>query len=75
MNIRAECSNRDCSAYGIEKSVMVGQMLGYGAANGRVRCPSCGELMKTTQTLNTSLKGRGKNVRRKEYRRRAPKRY
>jgi hypothetical protein len=32
MNVRAKCSNRDRSAFGIEKSVLVGQMLGYGAA-------------------------------------------
>ena len=75
MNIRAECSNRNCSAFGIEKSVAVGQMLGYRAAKDRVQCPSCGELMGTTKTVNTSLKGRSKSIpRRKEYRKRTSKR-
>jgi hypothetical protein len=62
MNIRAECSNPKCTACGVEKSVAVGQMLGYGARNDRVTCPICGELMKTTETLNTSSKGRGKTL-------------
>jgi ribosomal protein S27E len=46
MKIKAECSNPKCSAFGIEKSVVVGQMRGYGAPNDRVTCPVCGELMK-----------------------------
>jgi hypothetical protein len=76
MNIRAACSNPECSACGIEKSVMVGQMLGYGVENDRVKCPSCGELMKTTETINTSSKGRSKTIpRRKDYRKRTSKRY
>jgi predicted RNA-binding Zn-ribbon protein involved in translation (DUF1610 family) len=54
MNIRAKCVNVKCPAYGIEKSVAVGQMLGYGAKNDRVKCPSCGELMRTTESINTS---------------------
>jgi len=32
MNIRAECSNPKCTACGVEKSIAVGQMLGYGAS-------------------------------------------
>ena len=60
MNIKAECQNPTCSAYRIEKSVAVGQMLGYGAPNDRVTCPACGTVMKTTETVNTSSKGRGK---------------
>jgi predicted RNA-binding Zn-ribbon protein involved in translation (DUF1610 family) len=54
MNIRAKCVNAKCPAYGIEKSVAVGQMLGYGTKNDRVKCPSCGELMQTTESMNTS---------------------
>jgi hypothetical protein len=60
MNIRAECSNPKCFAFGIEKSVAVGRMLGYGAPNDRINCPICGQLMKTTQTINTTAKGRTK---------------
>jgi hypothetical protein len=62
MNIKAECPNPKCSNYGIEKSVAVGQMMGYGAPNDRVNCPACGTLMKITETLNTSSKGRGKTL-------------
>jgi hypothetical protein len=62
MNIKAQCPNSKCSNYGIEKSAAVGQMLGYGAPNDCVNCPACGTLMKTTETLNTSSKGRGKSL-------------
>jgi hypothetical protein len=75
MNVKAECRNPRCSASGIVKSVVVGQMLGYGAPNDRVKCPSCGELMSTTETINTSSKGRGKSPRgRKPDRKRMSKR-
>ena len=50
MNVRAKCVNPECEANGIEKSVVIGQVLGYGAANDRVKCPIFGELMQTTQT-------------------------
>ena|ERR1035441_3427786 len=33
MNLRAKCVNKACPAFGIEKSVMVGQLTGYGAPN------------------------------------------
>jgi hypothetical protein len=62
MNTKAECPNPKCSNYGVEKSVAVGQMWGYGAPNDRVTCAVCGTLMKTTQTVNTSSKGRGKTL-------------
>jgi hypothetical protein len=75
VNVRAKCSNENCSGFGIVKSVAVGQMQGYGAPHDRVKCPVCGELMTTTQTINTSSKGRGKSIpRRKEYRKRSSKR-
>ncbi len=78
MNTKAKCSNRECSAFGIEKSVFVGQMLGYGAHNDPVTCSLCGNLMTTTATINTSLKGRsskgrGKSLSRKRYQKRMPK--
>jgi hypothetical protein len=78
MNIRAKCSNRECSGFGVEKSVTVGQMLGYGAAHGRVTCPCCGNLMTTTETINASSKNRSKALPRnrnaKRIRKRMPKR-
>jgi hypothetical protein len=74
MNLKAKCSNPKCAAFGIEKSVSTGQMIGYGAPNDRVRCPSCGELMTTTKSINVSGKMRGKTQRRKEYRKRGSKR-
>jgi hypothetical protein len=40
MNVRAKCVNPECEANGIEKSVVIGQVLGYGAANDRVKCPA-----------------------------------
>jgi len=74
MNIRAKCSNPKCSAAEVVKSVAVGQMLGYGAPNDRVRCPLCGELMTTTESIDTSSKGRGKDLRPKRNSKRYPKR-
>ena len=62
MNIRAKCNNRECDAYGIEKSVAFGQALGYGADNDRVKCPQCGVLMTTTKSMNTQDKVRGKTM-------------
>jgi hypothetical protein len=58
MNIRAKCVNKECTAYDNEKSVLVGQLLGYGAPNDRVLCPLCGGLMKTTKTEAPSSYGR-----------------
>lgn len=58
MNIRAKCINKACAAYEKEKSVFVGQLLGYGAPNERVICSVCGSLMKTTQTSAPSDYGR-----------------
>ena len=56
MNIRAECRNQQCPNYRLEKSVVVGELLGYGAPNGRIACPKCGELMSTTETENVSTR-------------------
>lgn len=60
MNLRAKCVNKDCRAFGIEKSVIVGQFAGYGAPNDRIVCPVCGQLMRTTKSINLSS---GKGVR------------
>jgi hypothetical protein len=61
MNIRAKCSNRDCQNCGIEKSVAVGMMMGFGVRNERIKCPVCGGLMTTTKSINTSSKDRSKS--------------
>lgn len=63
MNLKAKCVNSKCEHYGIEKSVTTGQMWGYGAPNDRMKCPGCGQLMRTTQSINTTGKGRGKSYR------------
>jgi hypothetical protein len=60
MNLRAKCVNQECPAFGIEKSVTVGQMSGFGAPNDRVICPACGRLMRTTKSIDVSS---GKGVR------------
>jgi hypothetical protein len=65
MNIRAKCINKDCKAYNIEKSVAVGTLLGFGAKNGRVRCPSCGELMRTTKSVAARPRGGSRLKRRR----------
>jgi hypothetical protein len=67
MNIGAKCASEGCSAFNIEKSMAVGQILGYGAPNDRVTCFFWGGLMTSTQTLNTSAKrrtgkGRSKSI-------------
>jgi hypothetical protein len=54
MNIRATCVNEKCSSRGVEKSVAVGKLVGYGAKNERVKCPECGALLQTTKTTPAS---------------------
>jgi hypothetical protein len=54
MNLKAKCVNPKCPNNGYEKSVVVGQLLGYGAPNDRIKCPACGELMRTTRSINVS---------------------
>ena len=58
MNIRAKSVNMKCAAFDVEKSVFVGQLMGFGAPNERMKCPACGELMKTTKNVNTFRTGR-----------------
>jgi hypothetical protein len=50
MNIYAKCANPKCSEFGFEKSVAVGQLLGFGVPKDRVKCPVCHEPMTTTKT-------------------------
>jgi len=65
MNMRAKCANEKCEFRGIERSVLIGEALGYGAANDRVKCPGCGSLMATTKTIavRARVKGRRKSPR------------
>ena len=51
MNVKAKCVNPDCEANGRVRSVMVGQLTGFGAPDDRVICPVCGSLMRTTETI------------------------
>jgi ribosomal protein S27E len=65
MNLRAKCTNEKCEFKGIERSNIIGQVLHYGAANDRVKCPGCGSLMTTTKTedVRSRAQGRGKSPR------------
>jgi hypothetical protein len=65
MNLRAKCANNKCAFKGVERSVFVGQALGYGVANDRVKCPGCGDLMATTKTaaVRPRVKSRRKSRR------------
>jgi hypothetical protein len=58
MNLRAKCVNTNCGAFGIEKSVAILQLAGYGTPNDRVICPVCGQLMRTTKSINVT-QGKG----------------
>jgi len=66
MNLKAKCVNPNCEASGYERSVMVGQLTGFGAPNDRVICPMCRMLMRTTQTIAADEKrvGRRRSSRR-----------
>lgn len=57
MNLRAKCVNKNCDAYDVVKSVVVGKLTGYGAKSDRVKCPSCGELMQTTESRAVKPRG------------------
>lgn len=51
MDMLAKCTAEKCKFKGVEKSVPIGQILGYGTANERVKCPGCGNLMTVTKTV------------------------
>lgn len=59
MNLQAKCSNLNCAAFGIEKPVSIGKLLGYSAPHDRVTCPVCGELMTTTKSITVPRRGSG----------------
>jgi hypothetical protein len=68
MNLRARCANEKCDFKGIERSVFVGQALGYGVANDRVKCPGCGGLMATTKTAATRPRVKSRRKSRRDLR-------
>jgi len=57
MNLRAKCVNKQCRAYGIEKSVTIETYAGFGAPNDRTICRICEHLMRTTQSMSLRDKG------------------
>jgi hypothetical protein len=62
MNIRAKCVNAKCGQVGVERSVAVGTLTGYGAKNERVKCPECGDLLQTRQSIAVKPRGKGRNT-------------
>ena len=63
LNIRAKCVNKQCPAYGIQKSVVLETYAGQGTANERIICRTCQQLMETTRTVDVSAKAPGKRLR------------
>jgi len=61
MDMLAKCTNEKCEFKGIERSVPIGQILGYGTANERVKCPGCDSLMVPTKTV--AVRARVKSMR------------
>lgn len=63
MNIRAKCVNKDCSEYGVTKSVLMETYAGQGAPNERIICRTCQHLMRTTRAVSMADKGiKGKRI-------------
>jgi hypothetical protein len=60
MNVRAKCVNKQCPEYGVVKSVMLEKYAGQGAPNERIICRTCGQLMRTTKTVDVTAKIRTK---------------
>lgn len=60
MNVRAKCVNKQCSEYGVTKSVMLETYAGQGAPNERIVCRTCGQLMRTSKTVDVTTKLRTK---------------
>lgn len=58
MNIKGKCVNSKCSRFGIEKLYTPMMLAGLSAGKDRVRCPECGELLQTTETVDTTSGGR-----------------
>jgi hypothetical protein len=56
MNTKGKCMNSECPRFGIEETYPGLLLVGMSAGRDRVRCPQCGELLKTTETVKT--KGR-----------------
>lgn len=60
MNVRAKRVNKQCPEYGVVKSVMPEKYAGQGAPSERIICRTCGQLMQTTKTVDTTAKVRTK---------------
>jgi hypothetical protein len=60
MNVRAKCVNKQCPEYGVAKSVMLETYAGQGAPNERIVCRTCGQLMRTSKTVDSTTKLRTK---------------
>ena len=60
MNVRAKCVNKQCPEYGVTKPVVQEKYAGQGAPNERIICRTCGQLMRTTKTVDTTTKLRTK---------------
>ena len=58
MNIKGKCVNSKCSRVGIEEMYTPMMLVGLGVGKERVKCPECGELLRTTETVNTTSGGR-----------------
>jgi hypothetical protein len=60
MNVRAKCVNKQCPEFGVTKPVILEKCAGQGAPNERIICRTCGQLMRTTKTVDTTAKVRTK---------------
>jgi hypothetical protein len=53
MNNKGKCVNSKCSRAGIEQLYTPMMLAGLGAGKDRVKCPECGELLRTIDTVDT----------------------
>jgi hypothetical protein len=60
MNVRAKCLNEQCPEFGVTKPVTLETYAGQGAPNERIICRTCGQLMRTTKTVDITAKVRTK---------------
>ena len=64
MNVRAKCLNEQCPEFGVTKPVTLETYAGQGAPNERIICRTCGQLMRTTKTVDITAKVRIKPFKR-----------
>jgi hypothetical protein len=58
MNIKGKCVNSKCSRLGIEKLHIPIMLVGLSAGKDRVKCPEWGDLLQTTEKVDTTTGGR-----------------